>query len=82
MSNRKCNECEEDVKTHVILCLECMDQLTNKKYNDFAFVLATINNKIAEFVLDAQTMKKKIEELEGELAKKIVVTEGLSDITE
>jgi len=75
MSSRKCNECEEDVKSHVILCLECLDDLTNKKYNDFAFVLATINNKIAEFVLDSQSMKKKIEELEGELARKIVSTD-------
>ncbi len=72
MSDRKCNECENDVKSHIVLCLECMDELTNKKYNDFAFVLATINNKIAEFVLDAQNMKRKIKELEEELSTKVI----------
>ena len=67
MSTSKCSECEKEAKTHVKYCLTCVDELKNKKYNEFAFVLAELNNALHDYLIDNEKQAEEIELLKKQL---------------
>lgn len=66
MSKHKCAECECDLKTHVKLCMKCMEDLKNDKYEDFAIVMATLNNAMHDLLKEKENLTSQVQDLQKE----------------
>jgi RNA polymerase subunit RPABC4/transcription elongation factor Spt4 len=69
MSSKICHECKSKVKSHILLCLKCNDQLVNKKFEDLYLVLAKLNNTLVENLKEKEVLENKIKLLEDEKYK-------------
>lgn len=65
-SSKKCAECENELKVHAKLCLECLDNLKNDKYEDFAFVMATLNNAMHTLMKDKEVLEAQVKDIQSE----------------
>lgn len=79
MDSKKCVECENELKEHAKICLSCLDELKNEKYNDFAYVMASLNNTLGSMLKDNEdllkendSLKKENESLKKEVLSKII----------
>lgn len=62
-----CTECEIDLKEYVKLCLKCHEDLKNEKYNDFAYVMATLNNALHNLLKEKEELTENVNKLNKEL---------------
>ncbi len=68
---KKCAECESDLKEYAKLCLECLENLKNDKYDDFVFVMATLNNALHDLMKENESLKLSNDSLKKENISKI-----------
>lgn len=63
----KCSECDTEIKVHVKLCMKCIEELKNDKYEDFAIVMASLNNTMHDLLKNNENLEKDNENLKKQV---------------
>lgn len=60
-----CVECKKDHTSAIPVCKDCYKELLSDKYDDFVFVLATLNDKLKELVIENNSIKEKLNKIDN-----------------